>query len=86
MQWTADVMEHTHVTEIKVPVESSNNNNYEPQICRYLDRAEKCRSFEFATSLLGQHVPGGSPSDVDSETFSDTDPDPASAVENGSEP
>ena len=80
--------EHAHITEIKVPAESSNNNNYEPQICRYLDRAEKCRSFEFVTSLLGQHAPGGPPSDIDSEVFSDTGPDsdPDSTVENEPEP
>ena len=33
MQWTADITEHVHITEIKVPAGSSNNNNYEPQIC-----------------------------------------------------
>jgi len=84
MQWTADVTEHVHITEIKVPAGSSNNNNYEPQICQYLDRAEKCRSFEFITSLLGQHTPGSPSSDVDSEPSSDTDPDSdsAPAVEN----
>ena len=88
IQWMADVMEHAHITEIKGPAESSNNNNYEPQICRYLDRAEKCRSFEFVTSLLGQHAPGGPPSDIDSEAFSDTGPDsdPDSTVENEPEP
>ncbi|KAG1719323.1 hypothetical protein EDB19DRAFT_1919105 [Suillus lakei] len=29
-----------------------NNNNYDPQICRYLDRADKCNQFDLATSLL----------------------------------
>lgn len=51
-QWTADVTEHAHITEIKDPARSSNNNNYNPQICRHLDRAEKCRRFELAASLL----------------------------------
>ncbi|KAI6138406.1 hypothetical protein BKA82DRAFT_4366524 [Pisolithus tinctorius] len=51
IQWTADVTEHAHVSEIKTPASASNNNNYDPQICRYLDRAEKCRTFELATSL-----------------------------------
>ncbi|KIO02103.1 hypothetical protein M404DRAFT_28061 [Pisolithus tinctorius Marx 270] len=51
IQWTADVTEHAHVSEIKTPASASNNNNYNPQICRYLDRAEKCRTFELATSL-----------------------------------
>ena len=51
IQWTADVTEHAHVTEIKTPAEASNNHNYDPQICQYLDRSEKCRMFELATSL-----------------------------------
>jgi hypothetical protein len=51
-QWSADVTEHAHITEVKDPARSSNNNNYDPQICRHLDRAEKCRRFELATGLL----------------------------------
>ena len=88
IQWTVDVTEHTHITEIKVPAESSNNNNYEPQICRYLDRAEKCRSFEFVTSFLGQHAPESPPSEINSEAFSNMDPDSDldSPVENEFEP
>jgi len=33
IQWTADVTEHAHITEIKDPAQQSNNNNYDPQIC-----------------------------------------------------
>ncbi|KAI5998362.1 hypothetical protein F5J12DRAFT_906877 [Pisolithus orientalis] len=51
IQWTADVTEHTHVSEIKTPASTSNNNNYDPQICQYLDCTEKCRMFELVTSL-----------------------------------
>ncbi|KAI6008820.1 hypothetical protein F5J12DRAFT_905190 [Pisolithus orientalis] len=51
IQWTADVTEHAHVLEIKTPASASNNNNYNPQICWYLDHTEKCRMFELATSL-----------------------------------
>lgn len=51
IQWSADITEHTHVSEIKIPASASNNNNYDLQICRYLDRAEKCRTFELATTL-----------------------------------
>ncbi|KAG1829540.1 hypothetical protein DFJ58DRAFT_848691 [Suillus subalutaceus] len=32
MQWTADTTEHAHITEIKDPARSSNNNNYDSQI------------------------------------------------------
>ncbi|KAH7917703.1 hypothetical protein BV22DRAFT_1135188 [Leucogyrophana mollusca] len=51
IQWSADATEHAHVTEIKEPARSSNNNNYDPQICRYLDRMDKCRRFDLATSI-----------------------------------
>ena len=51
IQWTADVTERCHVTEIKVPSRSSNNQEYESQICRYLDREEKCRLFDLATAV-----------------------------------
>ncbi|KAG1904224.1 uncharacterized protein F5891DRAFT_1126636 [Suillus fuscotomentosus] len=52
MQWSADATEHAHITEIKDPARSSNNNNYNSQICHHLDRADKCRRFDLATSLL----------------------------------
>ncbi|KAG1792878.1 uncharacterized protein HD556DRAFT_1443963 [Suillus plorans] len=32
-QWSADITEHAHITEIKDPTRSSNNNNYNTQIC-----------------------------------------------------
>ncbi|KIO08002.1 hypothetical protein M404DRAFT_23247 [Pisolithus tinctorius Marx 270] len=51
IQWTADVTEHAHVSEIKTPASASNINNYDPQICWYLDCTEKCRTFELMTSL-----------------------------------
>ncbi|KAI5988871.1 hypothetical protein F5J12DRAFT_907673 [Pisolithus orientalis] len=51
IQWTTDVTEHTLVLEIKTPTSTSNNNNYNPQICWYLNCAEKCRMFELVTSL-----------------------------------
>ncbi|KAG1733957.1 hypothetical protein EDB19DRAFT_1896533 [Suillus lakei] len=53
-QWSADVTEHAHITEIKDPARSSNNNNYELQICRHLDRLDKCLRFELATTLLNE--------------------------------
>ncbi|KAG2144334.1 hypothetical protein DEU56DRAFT_910688 [Suillus clintonianus] len=52
LQWTADTTEHAHITEIKDPACSSNNKNYDPQICRHLDRTDKCRHFDLAMSLL----------------------------------
>jgi hypothetical protein len=52
MQWSADATERCNITEIKDPSHSTNNQNYESQICRYLDRNEKCRRFDLATTIL----------------------------------
>jgi hypothetical protein len=49
IQWSADLTEHAHITEVKDPARSANNQEYDPQICRFLDRREKCRR-EVATS------------------------------------
>jgi hypothetical protein len=51
MQWSADATERAHITEIKTPSDLANNQNYESQICRYLDRSEKCRRFDLATAI-----------------------------------
>jgi hypothetical protein len=51
IQWTADVTEHYHITEVKDPARASNNQSYEGQICRYLDRLDKLRRFDLATSI-----------------------------------
>ena len=51
IQWSADITEHAHITEIKNPASASNNQNYDPQICRSLDRLDKCRRFDLATSV-----------------------------------
>ena len=51
IQWSADHTERCHITEIKVPSRSTNNQGYESQICRYLDRDEKCRQFDLATTI-----------------------------------
>jgi hypothetical protein len=50
-QWSADVTEHAHITEIKIPADSTNNQNYEDQICRYLDRLDRIRRFDLATTI-----------------------------------
>jgi len=34
MQWMADVTEHAHVTEIKQPARSGNNQDYYTQIAQ----------------------------------------------------
>ena len=56
IQWSADITEHAHVSEIKTPAHASNNNNYDPQICHFLDRAEKCRMFKLATMICSKEL------------------------------
>jgi Plavaka transposase len=42
LQWSADVTEHAHIEVVKRPGQSGNNQRYEEQICRSLDRNDKC--------------------------------------------
>ena len=51
MQWTADVTEHAHVTEIKQPARLGNNQDYYTQIVRHLDRSDKCFRFDLTTQI-----------------------------------
>ncbi|KAF8868601.1 hypothetical protein BD779DRAFT_1481169 [Infundibulicybe gibba] len=77
IQWSADVTERTHISEIKDPTRASNNQRYEEQICRYLDRAEKCQQFNLATSMLEGAIPQSTtcptPNDDDNESDSETE-------------
>src|SRR3984885_11594495 len=56
IQWSADITERANITEIKNPSASSNNHNYEFQICRYLDHADKCWQFNLATAVRNVSV------------------------------
>jgi len=56
IQWSADVTEHAHITTIKDPARSGNNQNYESQICRYLDRLDKLRQFDLATAIREANI------------------------------
>ncbi|KAH7906142.1 hypothetical protein BJ138DRAFT_1016684 [Hygrophoropsis aurantiaca] len=68
IQWSADVTEHSHVTLIKDPARSGNNQNYYSQISRHLDRAEKCFRFDLATTLDDETL-----DDVNNDNDSDED-------------
>ena len=50
-QWSADVTEHLHINFIKVPQDNTNNLDYYSQICRHLDRDEKCQYFSLVTVI-----------------------------------
>ncbi|KIK78564.1 hypothetical protein PAXRUDRAFT_36607 [Paxillus rubicundulus Ve08.2h10] len=51
LQWSADTTEHAHIKVIKDPAATTNNKNYDSQICCYLDHMEKCRMFNTAMQL-----------------------------------
>lgn len=51
LQWSADGTERAHIEVIKNPSDFTNNRNYESQICRHLDRVEKCQRFDLFTAV-----------------------------------
>lgn len=59
IQWSADATEHAHISKIKDPMQHTNNNDYDPQICHHLDRLEKLQRFEIATTLKSHVVDPG---------------------------
>ena len=81
IQWSADVTEHAHIEVVKEPPRAGNNQNYEEQICRTLDRADKARRFKIATStreaeadLAGRNQSAeGSDDDIPSDSDQRTD-------------
>ena len=56
LQWSADGIECAHIEVIKNPSNFSNNQKYESQICRHLDREEKCQKFELFTAVRDARV------------------------------
>ena len=62
-QWSADITERLHIDYIKTPRQHTNGHDYPSQICRHLDRQEKCRYFDLATQLRDEIHPGLDPSD-----------------------
>ena len=80
LQWSADGTERAHIDVIKNPSDSCNNQNYESQICRHLDRAEKCRQFNLSTAVRDSGIdlyarfpqsPNHSASDEEDDTSDD---------------
>ncbi|KAG1847303.1 hypothetical protein DFJ58DRAFT_843203 [Suillus subalutaceus] len=60
--------EHAHVSEIKDPARHTNDNDYDPQIYRYLDRQEKLQCFTITTTLKSHN-----PADVAEENEGEED-------------
>ena len=50
-QWSADPTERAHSDVVKIPSENTNNGQYGPHICRYLDRDERGRLFDLSTAI-----------------------------------
>ncbi|KAJ6521962.1 hypothetical protein DFH09DRAFT_1251065 [Mycena vulgaris] len=77
LQWSADVTEHAHITL-----------NYEAQICRHLDRGDKCRHFDLATAIASAGVDFGARDPVpvvDPEPSAILDEEPSLLVNRTSE-
>ena len=75
LQWSADITEHVHVTEIKKPARAGNNQNYYSQIAHHLDCAEKCVRFNIATRILSLREGGTGGEDEDHEHEHEHEPD-----------
>ncbi|KAF8800937.1 hypothetical protein BYT27DRAFT_7227077 [Phlegmacium glaucopus] len=56
LQWSADGTERAHIEVIKDPSDFSNNQKFESQICRHLDRIEKCQRFDLFTAVRDAKV------------------------------
>jgi hypothetical protein len=74
-QWSADITEHLHIVFIKTPRENTNGRDYPPQICRHLDRQEKCRYFDLATRLVSAASDTNIQADDPDHMFDDQDGD-----------
>ncbi|KIK10674.1 hypothetical protein PISMIDRAFT_20186 [Pisolithus microcarpus 441] len=65
LQWSADTTEHAHIEVVKDPASRTNNKDYSSQICRHLDRVEKCQMFDTAVHLHRATVAGFSSSAIE---------------------
>ncbi|KAI6033971.1 hypothetical protein PISMIDRAFT_118877 [Pisolithus microcarpus 441] len=68
IQWSADTTKHTHIEVIKDPVTTTNNQNYDSQICCTLDCDKKCHLFNTTISLSKQTDIHDTQTGDDSET------------------
>ena len=77
IQWSADITEHAHINEIKVPARASNNQNYYSQISHHLNQLDKCSRFDLAT-YIEEHIDKGRDDDEGfSNSGEDKDHEPA---------
>jgi hypothetical protein len=74
-QWSADFTEHAHIPLVKDPASAGNNQQYESQICRYLDRLEKIRNFDLAAAICGSGIQFGAGVYTTSQSGDESDTD-----------
>ena len=72
----ADVTEHVHVTEIKQPAHSGNNQDYYSQITWHLDRREKCDQFDLVICLISIEEGGSWEEDQEDQEDQEHDHEP----------
>ena len=75
LQWSADTTEHAHIEVFKDPTTTTNNHNYESQICWCLDHLEKCRCFDTAVTL--HKLAHSAPQMIDSQPHNGSDEESA---------
>ncbi len=67
--------EHAHIEVVKDPAGAGNNQNYESQICRHLDRLDKIRQFDLATAIQEANINFRGPDDASANDSSDDESD-----------
>ncbi|KAI6004772.1 hypothetical protein EDD15DRAFT_2155216 [Pisolithus albus] len=85
IHWTADTTERAHIDVVKNPAAVTNNVDFESQICRNLDRHEKCRTFSLALHLRKNEV-GSQPTDDNADLDSENNPQHEQDVDSDVEP
>ena len=56
IHWTVNIMEHVHIDLVKISMAATNNNDYEFQICCFLDHLKKCCAFSLALHLQEEQL------------------------------
>ncbi|KAH9011172.1 hypothetical protein EDB83DRAFT_2234129 [Lactarius deliciosus] len=81
IQWTADVTERLHITEVKHPFRATNHRNFEEQCTRILDRLEHVHLFDLICSFLANgNLKHENPAAAEAVLAVEQDPDTAHSL------
>ncbi|KAH9034171.1 hypothetical protein EDB84DRAFT_1669337 [Lactarius hengduanensis] len=81
IQWTADVTERLHITEVKHPFRATNHRNFEEQCTRILDRLERVHLFDLICSFLANgNLKHENPAAAEAVLAAEQDPDTAHSL------